>query len=360
MDNPRVLVHPADDSGCGHLRMIWPAAQAAAAGLDVTVADMHIEVTHRGPIQNGRRPVIGIECPDTDVVVVQRPLNADLVEALELMQAAGIAVVVDLDDDFSAVSRNNIAWSSCHPRFSPHENTNWLARACRHADLVTVTTQALADRYGAHGRCLVLPNYLPADIAGGGAAAPLLDRPPVIGWTGNTRTHPNDLQVTRGAVARVVRDTDATVAVVGYPDRVDTNLGLPAGTTEACGWLPFTDYHRSLVGAFDIGIVPLEDTAFNAAKSSLKALELAAAGAAVVASPTPDNQRVAADGVCLIASKPKHWEATLRRLVVDRAYRVDVAAAAQAGVARHTIEEHGWRWAEAWAIAAAGVKAGAA
>src|SRR5690606_32644218 len=145
------------------------------------------------------------------------------------------------------------SFRSVHPRHNPATNREHLARACRVADLVTVTTPTLARRYGAHGRVAVLPNMVPAaylEVAGGGDGA-------TIGWTGSLTTHPTDLQVTRGAVARAAEATGAHVRVVGTGVGVADALGL-SEPPEATGWIDIGDYPTEMAKV-DVGIVPLDD-----------------------------------------------------------------------------------------------------
>jgi nucleoside-diphosphate-sugar epimerase len=110
-----------------------------------------------------------------DVVVFQRPTSKFQPQAIDHLQARGVAVVIDLDDDLAHVHPRNVAHWQMRPkvpwrdpltgqvvmRTNAHSWHN-VAEACRHAALVTVTTPALAATYGAHGRVAVLPNMVPA------------------------------------------------------------------------------------------------------------------------------------------------------------------------------------------------------
>lgn len=347
----RVAVWPADDGGCGHYRLRWPALALIEQGADIDL---------RMPEQGSGLQGIFVECdglhrlvaiegvPDVDVVVLQRPLAAWRADAVEVLQKAGVRVVVEIDDDFGALHPSNSSFLSCHPRRSKGMNWEHLARACRQADLVTVTTPALAKRYGAHGRVAVLPNMVPASYLA-------IERPSepglVIGWTGSIETHPTDLQVTRGALERTLASTlegqVAQVRVVGTGKGVREALRL-SREIEATGWLSLEDYPHAMAEA-DVGIVPLDDIAFNAAKSALKMMEYGALGVPVIVSPTPDNVRVWGEGVGLIASKPRDWATHLRRLLGSSEHRAEVAGRGREAMARFTIEGNADRWWDAWA-----------
>lgn len=352
----RVAVWPADDGGCGSYRLIWPAQALATQGadIDLRLPDQGSGVDALFAEIDGIERLIQIQHPPAaDVVVIQRPLSAWRADAVEALQRHGVRVVVEIDDCFETIHPRNVSWSSTHPKRSPAVNRDHLARACRAADLVTVTTTTLAHRYGRHGRVAVVPNCVPARYLD-------IDTPPgegalTIGWTGSIQTHPTDLQVTRGAVARVCRRTDldgrwATripFAVVGTGHGVQQALGLDNPPLTS-GWVSLDDYPTQMA-QIGVGIVPLDDIEFNHAKSALKMCEFAALGVPVVASPTADNVRMHAEGVGLIAAKPKHWYAQLRALIGDPAMRADVAGRGRETMRRFTIEGNTDRWWDAWA-----------
>lgn len=323
----RVELFKADSGACSFYRLTLPAKNS---GVPTWLSDS-ITIGY----EDGR---VVDAVSDADVAVFARPTRWTLVEAIRCLQARGVAVVVDMDDDFTAIDPQNTAWAATRTV----EDWKAASEACRIADLVTVTTAALAKRYAPHGRYAVLPNYIPKtylDITS--------DRDgESVGWAGSVSTHPNDLQVTRGAVATAIRETGARFLVVGDGAKVRTNLGLdtPPLTT---GIVSLEDYPCA-VARFDVGIVPLADSPFNQAKSALKLLEYSALGIPAVVSPTPDNLRL---GAGVAARKPRDWRHELVRLLTDTSYRTDMTQADREIAEANTIEGNGWRWAEAWARA---------
>lgn len=340
----RVLVHPADLHACGHYRMIWPARAVVALGHDVTIRH---DMTYRAiwqPAVTGDR-IIGLaQDVDVDVIVFQRPLHRNRVELIKVLQALGVAVVVEVDDDFHAIHPKNPAWKTTNPLTDRDCNRDWLAKACDLADLVTVSTPALAARYGHHGRVVVLDNYIPAAY---------LDLPRAVhdrvrvGWAGSTATHPGDLEVTEGGVAHAIRDTGAQLTVIGTGVGVAEALRWD-GDVAACGWVDLDAYPAALAG-LDVGIVPLQLSTFNEAKSHLKGLEMAAVGVPFVASPTGPYRRLADEGIGWLAETYADWHWQVAELARDRhtrqllgeRYRAEVAA-------RWTIERHAPKWWAAW------------
>lgn len=349
----KVYVYPGDAWGCGHYRLVWPGESAHGHGVDVTVTpvaernQLNIEVDPRtGRVRRERFPA------DADVVVMQRPTNMFLRQVIPMLQARGVAVVVDMDDDLGCIHPSNPAFAGLQPTSMERgrRKTNlhsWhnARDACREADLVTVTTPALAQRYGSHGRVRILPNMVPAWY---------LDVPhedsDVIGWGGVVGTHPDDLQAVGPAIATLAR-SGARFLHVGDGGGVARALGLPA-EPECTGPMPLPEWPRALA-AFGVGIAPLADTRFNRAKSRLKALEYAAVGVPWVGSDLPDYRALHELGCGMIAARPKVWAGCLRRLLAEPGLRAELSAAGREVAAANTYEANAWRWAEAWADAAA-------
>lgn len=341
----KVHVYAADDSGCGKYRLRWPAA---ACGDDVVdrwgCSDFgEALIEDRG----GKHTVVaGGIVPDCDVVVLQRPLVSTRLALIDFLQANGVAVVVDVDDDFSALDPRNVAWKDCHPGHSPDRNWHWLKRACASADLVTVSTPALAKRYGAHGRVAVLRNCIPQRYLSESRD----DHEGVyVGWSGSLDTHPGDLQTTRGAIADVGRKYGSRFAVIGTGRGVADALDLD-GIPHASGWVDIERYPEALA-QLDVGIVPLADTKFNQAKSWLKGLEMAAVGVPFVASPLPEYDRLAKLGAGKLASSRKDWVAEVGLLVRSATRRAELAARGRQVAQQWTIERHAERWLSAWSEA---------
>jgi glycosyl transferase family 1 len=345
----RVRVFPADEGGCGYTRIIWPAEVLKAAGHQVeVVAAKRTGMALRAHLANGG--VVSVEHPDADVWVFQRPLQRHLVETIPRLQAQGVATVIEIDDDFAALPASNRAFAATHPRRNPDFNWLHLAAAARAADLVTVSTPALAERYGRPGIARVVPNYIPARCLtlGGGEPNPR----PVLGWSGTLLSHHGDLEVTHGQVARAVQAHGATMRIIGpHPERAAVQRALAlAEAPEVTGWLPIADYPAALA-RLDLGIVPLADNRFNGAKSALKGLEMAACGVPFVASDTAEYRRLAALGAGRLTAKPKDWGRQVGRLLRDPVLREELAAQGRAVAADHTIEANAWRTWEAWAEA---------
>lgn len=349
----KVAVYPADQLGCGYHRLIWPAEANASAGHDVEVVlpehrELQVVMDQDDTVHDVLLPD-----PTIEVVVLQRITHRYVVQVIRKLREKGVAVVVDMDDDLECIHPSNPAWKELHPRNEGVGLTSNGVRslhswrhavdACREATFVTVTTPALLRRYAPHGRGRVLPNHLPrwryADV-------PHVDSP-VIGWPASLHSHPDDPTVVGPALARLVGE-GVEFCVAGDPLFTGRAFRLrrdPPGVA--------VDIHNwpAAVALIGIGIAPLADTRFNAAKSWLKPLELSALGVPWVASPRDDYARLHALGAGVLADKPSRWYAELRRLVDDPARRIELAEAGRDVAARLWLEDHAWRWWEAWSDA---------
>lgn len=338
----RVHVHPADVTNCGYSRLRWPAQVLTDQGHDVTIgAHIDAQISHVfGPVEM---------LVDADVVVFQRILKQELVEIIPLLQRQGTAVVVEIDDDFHALPKGHPMRAAVAPMRNPHRNRRWLMEACYLADLVTVTTPALAERYG-HGHARILPNCVPAAYLD----APVAQNARVtIGWPGTPASHVGDLEVVGDAMTRTLADTGAAFRAIGS-ERTNRILGVDG---EVVPWVPLTDFgaggYASTVASLDIGIAPLAANEFNDAKSDLKPLEFAALGVPFVASPSPEYQRIHDAGAGRLADTPDDWHRELTRLATDELARAELVERGRAAVVDRTYERQAWRWMEAWADARA-------
>lgn len=343
----KIDVRPADSGGCGAYRLIWPAQVLAAAGHHIDLHDPLATIDtirERGPL--GDR-LLAVDT-DADVIVFQRPLRRDIVDIIPTLQAQGTAVVVEIDDDFHGLPEGHPARTEVSPARNPERNKLWLRRACELADLVTVSTPALAGTYGGHGRVMVLENCVP-DTYLTVPPRPLRALSDTFGWTGSTHTHIDDLRVMGDAAARLI-DDGHLLHIVGTGAGVPEQLELAGRRFSSTGWVPIDEY-PAYYAALDVAVVPLQANRFNDAKSWLKGAEAAALGVPFVASPTAEYRRLAAEGVGGLADTPDEWHQAIDALLRSPALADDVAGVGRAWAAEWTYERRAWRWAEAWAHA---------
>jgi hypothetical protein len=292
--------------------------------------------------------VVRVALPaDVDVVVVQRVTHKHLVSVLRyLRNHTRVATVLDIDDDLSAVHPANPAWQALHPRTSNDHSWNHLKAAAQLANMVVVSSDALAARYAPHGRVRVVHNYLPDRYYG-------YERQDsdLLGWPASLHSHPDDPAVTRGAVGRLVAD-GARFTVFGEPAGVGRAFGLPEDPPSA-GIVPLQEWPAA-VGRLGIGVVPLADSRFNHGKSWLKGLEMAAVGVPFVASPRPEYLRLHRLGAGLLAKdKGADWYRQLRKLRESPGLREELSGRGREVAEGLRLRDHAGEHLAAWEAALA-------
>ena len=220
---------------------------------------------------------------------------------------------------------------------------------CREADLVVVSTPALADRLaGLNGRVRVLPNAIDERLffAPGGEGAPAAWNEVVMGYMG-TFTHDRDVMMVVQPLREVLRRHAGSVAleIVGAfanPSLAQLFDGLPVRLLQVprddveypafVGWM-----RRHL--RWDFGIAPLADTHFNRTKSDIKFLDYSALGFPGVYSAVPAYGDAVAheDTGLLVANEPSGWAAALERMVAGAGERAALGIRAREYVARERV-----------------------
>lgn len=306
----KVLALTADiGSGVDFYRMSEPARVAADLGVDIKVDD-GIDADVTIDPETGFTTVHEV-FTDADLIIIQRPVRQAWTSILAAAKRQGIATIVEIDDDYDSIHKLNLAYKDHDP--TEMDNPHWVREACKVADRITGSTPAL-EKYGYDGRFSVLRNCVPESAL---SITPNTQyNAPVIGWSGTVQTHPTDLQATKGAVGQVIAKNKLPLGIVGDGEDVLTFLELPWQTpVNTTGWVPREDYLQAMADTMTIGIVPLEISPFNQAKSALKGIEMAALGIPFVASNTREYERLEAYGIGKTAKGPGDWRRHLQRLI---------------------------------------------
>jgi glycosyltransferase involved in cell wall biosynthesis len=304
------------------------------------------EVFLGGDLKGKLWGINGIRDPDSiDLLVMQRVGKSIQVSLLEWARSKGIATVMDVDDAMWCIDKENSAYPSWN---GSKEHWGYIDQSAKIADLVTVTTPVLARRYGI--RTEVLPNCVPGELESALISIRHeFDPTPTIGWAGFTHTHPNDLKVVGDAVRRVVEETGCRVRVIGDAEGAARDWGLKE--IDQLGPVQIGMPYYTALTSVDVALVPLQDNPFNRGKSYLKALEFAAVGVPVVASPTPANRELARSVPISLADSPDEWYRLLKMRVVEHVFDTDRSRQKlfQGCVKeRHTYEVNAEHWASVW------------
>lgn len=343
----KVLALRADGGGCAFYRMYEPArvVQMFDSSVEVEIRT-ELDVEARQNSATNMVDVLEVK-EDVDLIIAQRPLRQHMLSMIEQAKRQGIAVIVELDDDFEKVHRDNIAWPHIQPDRNPTENYEWLAKSVEAADLFTVSTPRLG-RLKPRGETAVLRNCVPESIFSLARMTPQSRL--TVGWTGTLQTHPADLQTTRGKVGEALKGSDTDFFVVGDGGGVRDALRLDKDTAlRKSGWVKLEDYYQTMIDNIDIGIVPLERSDFNNAKSGLKLLELSALGIPTIAAATPENIYLNSHGIGELADSPGDYKRTLSRWLDNPDRRSVLAERSRDMVKEHfTYEQNAQQWLDAW------------
>lgn len=290
----------------------------------------------------------------------------------------GPMLVLETDDDLTALHSGHLE----EARREMAERADVYRRAVTVADVVTVTTPALAEAVAAMhstAQIVVVPNYIDRamfDVPGGGQHVPA-ERPRIwngvryaranqdwpgpeqmlIGWGGSS-THRVDFDIAWPGLQRLMtRRPDVCFASMGVAHRIDDPALAKLerrGQFAGLRWMdmdrePWRDYWARL-GWYDVGLAPLEVNQFNAAKSWIKVLEYCAMGVPFVASDSPEYRRfLGGADVGYLVSDRLFWYSTLQLITKDWAELRRMQARARIYARQFTIQDHIGEWAAALA-----------
>lgn len=247
-----------------------------------------------------------------DIIIVQR--MDDLHGAAALIGAAReiakCPLVIDIDDNIFDVSPNSPSYEAYQPGAEPR---NVAIQMIQWADAVTVSTPALKEAYAPYNdNIFVLQNYQDMDDWIG------IKRPQpgsrfVIGWAGSS-SHYDDLKLIEQPIKRILRkNPDVVFRILGLmPDFLE---GV-AGVEFRNDWVDIQHYPAKLAELnFDVGLVPLTDTAFNRGKSNIKWQEYSMLEIPTIASKVGEYRRTPVVQTAFLANTSAQWEKYLQHAI---------------------------------------------
>jgi glycosyltransferase involved in cell wall biosynthesis len=278
-----------------------------------------------------------------DLVHVHREHGPETQALTASLRRAGVALCFDNDDDLAAIHRDSPSYRRLGGLHG-HRAFAATARIAQRAALVTTPSAVLAERYSRSGarHVEVIENYLPAEFA---AQKRRSHDGLVVGWVAGLEHAVDAARLgIDDVLLRLLGDyTKLRVAVVGHDLRL---------AHERYFHLERTDFASLLhtAAAFDIGIAPLADTPFNAARSNVKVKEYAALGIPWLASRVAPYSGLGPEqGGRLL--DPDDWEQALRELIEHRRLRAQLARRARDWAKTQTIDAGVTRWEQAFEAA---------
>lgn len=327
---PRLLVHPIDLTGCGEYRILAPSRA------------LHDARLCRGYACQRFFSPVEIAKANLQTVVIQHPTTSRHLKAMETYRRhANARCIVEIDDLITDI-----------PRTSPHYQTlgkeavDYFRRSLALADRLVVSTPPLAEAFGDWvSEVVVQPNRLE------GKRWSNLQHPtkhhearkkPRVGWAGSS-SHVSDLQLLLPILKTLAGEVDWVFLGLCLPE-------MRHYAAEIHPAVPMADYPRKLAELnLDIALAPLENNAFNEAKSYLKALEYGILGYPVICTDITPYQGDLP--VTRVRNSEAAWITAIRDLAHDRERRLAEGNALRSYVeSRHMLEQHIDAWHNTWSL----------
>ena len=268
------------------------------------------------------------DCPNLTV--------EDLESWLQLWRRAGGKLIFEIDDDLldatALVQRRYSGDTSALAH-----RVQWLST---HADLITVSTEALAKKLRQYNRHVaVLPNRLDADLWRLNSTRDHSDGPYRrvqgnairIGYIG-TLTHDSDMDLVTEAMRRIEDEygNRVLIEVIGAFQHRTPTFGRRVALPSNNDYPNFVNWLHQRVH-WDIGIISMADDDFNRSKSNLKFLEYAALDMAIVVSDVGSYRDIARDGenALVVPNRTDAWYEAVKRLIDDPELRKRLSMSAR-------------------------------
>lgn len=289
-----------------------------------------------------------------DTVIFQRPDEESKLHAAVLLQRAGKKIVFENDDTYK--DDNPMKLKGVENR------SDILDAFVRMADMVTTTTEFLADEYRKLNKNVVVlkncidPRDWPHKVVN--------DTDKVrIGIFGSATLNGDCEPILRLLESFKNRD-DIQLVIFGLPDKTASKEikelykdDIKFWDNLDVEWHPFSsmkDYFKTLASLkLDIALVPRKDNYFNRCKSNLKFLEASMLEIPVVAQGFNDGlspyQGADDKDFMFIAKTDEDWSVMTERLIQDKDFRVILGQEAKKYVLKnYNIKDNFKNWAEAY------------
>ena len=252
---------------------------------------------------------------DPDVVHIQRWMQQGCDEDFKRARATGQKIIQDLDDDFWGLTKTNVAYDTTDPIKNPTFNREHYWKGIGASDAIIVSTESLRKRVAKLG----VPTYVvrnTIDLNEWQQNDPTTDG--LIGWCGGIQWRAHDMQVMKVGLRTFYEDFPGLAfyhggdsQIPGVPKAWDL-LELDPNIVKICtAPLCHIAKYPGLWAPINIALVPLENCAFNQAKSFLKSLEACACGVPYIVSKGFPEQQILIDegsaGRIANNAKPMSW-----------------------------------------------------
>lgn len=330
-----VLSVDSPNQACDTLRVSDPLALLADY-VDV------VRLVRRNDTSIGEAHIREEFIDDCDIFLVQRFFpKAETASTLEKVFSTGKPVLYETDDLLDQIPPENPMYERIKP------NAPYIIDVIGKATGLIVSTDEIKSHYTPlNPNIKVFRNRLCAERWHGIENQTDKQGPVTIGFAG-TSTHQHDIKLIESAIFKAARVLEDRVRFVFWGAITDELRNLPN-----CTWLntavTFSEYPRRLASlGFDIGLAPLNDSAFNRCKSNLKWLEYSMLGIPVICSDVKAFADAKHNHLALVVpNEERAWFEAIVRLVEDAELRRNLGKNAQEHVRQnYMLDQHVWEYA---------------
>ena len=280
-----------------------------------------------------------------DTVMVKLLMERNVPAQIRMAQRAGQRVILDVDDFYDDLPPENVAHRLTSVENSRLVNRDHYRAAILAADTITVTTPFLRDYYSAvHPDVRMVRNGI---LPGMFTPRKVRERRPVVGWVGGIPWRGKDLETLREWLPGFLEDHDLMFhhagATTAHGGKTFSELAGIDDKRLTTSGLKLINNYPSMFD-FDIGIIPLDETDFNRAKSCLKGLEYSAAGIPFVAQDLPEYQRLSDLGVGRVAHTADDWVRKMTALLDFSTRKKDARVNLDRVTREHSIQARAGEW----------------
>lgn len=345
--------------GCTNVRMMTPSKALNTIGHETFVGEIgwddkqgFVAVHPRERLIFKKRGVITsyeYGQDKLDVVVLKLFMHKDASKYIKMAQGLGQTVIIDTDDHFEELPKDNLAFHTTDPEKYPENNRSHMIASYSVADGIIASTDFLEKRMRQYNDNVyqVYNSLDPKDFM---YRLDFSGNKPTVGWVGIMMWRVDDIKDVAGALRTVINQYDLKFHHSGImldkPQWIAETLGVdPNKISGFTGARP--QYYANVFMPIDIGIVPLTKNNFNQAKSNLKGLEYALSGIPFVSSDTNEYKKLHSMGAGRVAKTSKDWIKHLKQLVDPEVREIERQKNFKVALENYNIFTVKYKWSEA-------------
>ncbi len=292
--DPVVLIHPSDNFGCGHYRLIQPLKAMETEGLVDGICTF--------------RPLLPVELEriQPDTIIFQKPFQHSVLEYMKHSKSHSNSYkIYEIDDLIHRLPMKN----PDRKKF-PSDLLRIIKSGVSLADKLIVSTPGLAEAVSDwHSNIQILELKLPTDWWLNLEIHKTEHKKPRVGWAGGS-SHRGDLELIFDVVKNLSNEVD-WVFLGMCPEQ------LRPYVKEFHVGVSIDVYPQKLASLdLDLALAPLENSQFNDCKSNLRLLEYGVCGYPVICS---DTRAYVESGlpVQIVKNRYKDWVDAIRQHIDD-------------------------------------------